>query len=222
MNQSSRDRNRIRSLHAGLAAAICCLAISGCSRGPSRVEVPSYDPAGSAARAMKAYDTNEDGFIAGDELDAAPGLKAAMKTFDADQDGKLSQQEISDRVAAWARMGVGITKFNCLVTLDGTPLEGATITFVPEKFLAHFLIEAQDVTNLVGTATPRIPKEKRPAPDTPPGMQVGLYQVVISKKKGSEELIPARYNTATTLGQEVSNDDWAIANNRVRFDLTSK
>lgn len=222
MNRSSRNRNNIRSIHAGLAAAAVGLALSGCSRGPSRVQVPSYDPTGSAARAMKAYDTNEDGFIAEDELDAAAGLKAAMRTFDSDQDGKLSQQEIADRVGAWARMGVGITKFNCLVTLDGTPLEGATVTFVPEKFLAQYLLEAQDVTNLVGTATPRIPKEMRPAPDTPPGIQVGLYKVMISKKRGSEELIPAKYNTATILGQEVSSDDWAIANNQVKFDLTSK
>ena len=226
MDHSNYLNNCIRSsrigLYRGLGIIGILLTVVGCSRGPSKVDVPSYDPRGAASRAMKEYDTNQDGFIAGEELDKAAGLKAAMKTFDSDQDGKISQQEITERVATWARMGVGITKFNCIVTLDGSPLEGATITFVPEKFLAELLQEAQDVTNLVGTATPRIPKEKRPSPDTPPGMQVGLYQVVISKKQGDEELIPAKYNTATTLGQEVANDDWAIANNRVQFNLTSK
>jgi hypothetical protein len=211
-----------RSLHTGLSAAGICLAVAGCSRGPTRLDAPDFDPAESAGRAMKQYDQNGDGFVAGDELEKAPGLKAAIKNLDMDDDGKVSEQEIADRVNTWLKMNVGLTKFSCLVTLDGTPLQGATVTFVPEEFLGGAVQQAEDVTTMVGSASPRIPKEKRPSPDSPPGMQLGLYQVQISLKQGDKETIPAKYNTQTVLGQEVSNDDWAIQNNQVRFNLTTK
>lgn len=214
----------LQSLCQRLPIALClfalCLAV-GCSGGSS-LEVPGYDPGGAASRAMKIYDKDGDGFVAGEELENAPGLKAAIKNLDSDDDGKVSQQEIADRVAAWAKMGLGVTMVKCLVTLDGAPLEGATIRFVPEEFMAGVIQEAVDVTTPVGSASPRIPKENRPSPDTPPGTQLGLYLVKISKEEGGKETIPAKYNTETILGQEVSNDDWAMLNNQVKFTLTTK
>lgn len=205
----------------GLGTAGVCAALVGCS-GSSTVEVPTYDPVGSAAKAMEIYDKDADGFVAGDELDNAPALKAAIKNLDANKDGKVSEQEISDRIRAWDKMSVGLTKFSCLVTMDGTPIQGASVIFVPEEFLGDAIQQAEDVTTMVGSAVPRIPKEKRPSPDTPPGVQLGLYKVQISKKEGEQEKIPAMYNSETTLGQEVSNDDWAIQNNKVQFNLKSK
>jgi hypothetical protein len=170
---------------------------------------------------MEIYDSNRDGFVADAELDKAPGLKAAIKNFDADRDGKVSEQEIAARVTAWEKMNIGLMSFGCEVTLDGAPLSGATITFDPEPFLKGVIQEASDVTTLGGTATPTIPKDKRPATDTPPGIQIGLYKVKITAGEGSGS-IPAKYNSDTILGQEVSQDDPSILNNRVRFNLTTK
>ena len=171
---------------------------------------------------MEIYDKDGDGFVAGEELDKAPGLKAAIKNLDTDKDGKVSGEEIAARVSAWQSQQIGLTMFTCDVLLDGRILEGATITFEPEEFLGGAVQEAADITNLVGMATPKIPKEKRPSPDSPPGMQAGLYKVRISKVVGGQETIPAQYNTATTLGKEVSSDDWALNNRQVRFEMKSK
>ncbi len=198
------------------------VAIVGCSRGPARIEAPTFDPSGSAARAMDIYDKDGDGFVAVEELENAPGLNAAIKNLDTNKDDKVSEQEIAERVRAWQEQQIGLTMFNCDVTMDGQALEGATVTFEPEEFLGGAVQEAVDITSLVGSASPRIPKEKRPSPDSPPGMQAGLYKVRISKIVGGQETIPAQYNTETILGKEVASDDWALNNRQVSFNMKSK
>jgi hypothetical protein len=55
-----------------------------------------------------------------------------------------------------------------------------------------------------------------PGPDgDPPGVAPGFYRVEITKPG---EIIPAQYNTATTLGQEVSLDNPDVQHG-VTFDL---
>jgi hypothetical protein len=205
----------------GLAVTGVCAALAGCSGGPTKIDVPAYDPSGAASRAMELYDKNSDSFIDEKELALAPGLKAALKNFDSNKDGKLSADEIAARVAVWEKMSIGLMRVSCEVTLDGGLLNGATVQFIPEEFMQGELQEASDISHL-GSASPTIPVEKRAAPDVPPGVQVGLYKVVISKKEGNKELIPSKFNTETILGQEVSPDDPAIRNNRVRFTLSTK
>lgn len=198
------------------------ISICGCSSGPTKVELPSIDPAGAAAQAMETYDTSGDGFIAGDELDSAPALKAAMETLDTDGDGKVSENEIAERIRFWQSTKVGLSSVRCKVTLNGQPLEGAVVTFEPESFLGDQVLEASDTTNFRGAASPHIPKENRPNKDTPPGIQYGLFKVRISKLVDGQETIPARFNTETTLGQQVSRDEPAILERRVIFKLKSK
>jgi hypothetical protein len=171
---------------------------------------------------MKMYDTDGDGFIAGEELDKAAGLKAAIKTFDADKDSKISEHEIADRVLAWKNQSIALLSFTCDVTLDGKPVEGATVTFEPDEFIGGVISSAVDVTNVIGTASPSVPKANRPSETTPPGVQAGTYKVKISKIVDGQETIPARYNVETILGQEVSTADWAIVNKQVRYNMTTK
>ncbi len=170
---------------------------------------------------MEIYDTDGDGFIAGEELERAPGLKAAMENLDTDKDGKVSEDEISARVAAWRSQGIGLMRFTCDVVLDGKGVEGAVVTMVPEEFLKNTIQEATGETDAFGTASPRIPKEKRPSPSDPPGVQSGIYHVKISKIVGGKETIPAKYNEETTLGQEVSMDDKSILNKQVVYSMKS-
>lgn len=216
---SQLDRSQVFRL--GLANAGLFLYL-GCSSGPAAVEVPSFDADGAATQALIKYDTDKDGFIAGQELEKAPGLNAAIKSFDTDGDGKLSGEEIANRILEWDKMSLGMMNLTCTVLMDGQPLTGATVTFVPEEFLGGVTQQASDVTSPIGTASPKVPKENRPSPDSPPGIQAGLYKVRISKMEGGTEAIPARYNTETTLGQQVSKDDPAITNKKVIFDLKSK
>lgn len=206
---------------AACLAACLTIWLAGCSSGPSKITAPSFDPSGSADQAMELFDKDGDGFLAGAELDAAPGIKAAMKTLDGDQDGKVTAEEINARIQAWVTRGVGLMGCACAVTLDGKPLDGATITFDPEPIFGDLLQPAMGpVTG--GTASPTIPKQNRIPADAPPGLRVGLYRVRISKPVNGVETIPAQYNKETTLGQQVSTDDPAIAGQRVRYELTSK
>jgi hypothetical protein len=111
-----------------------------------------------------------------------------------------------------------VINVRCEVTRGGKPLTGALVTFEPEEFLGDDIRAASGEVAATGLAMLSIPKESRPRADYPAGVQLGLYKVKITLP-GDEQRIPARYNTHTTLGQEVSYDDPSILNNRVRFEL---
>lgn len=205
------------ALGVGLLAAL-----AGCSGGPSRVTPPNISPSGAASEAMTAYDQDGDGFIAGAELDGAPSLKAAMGTLDTNNDGKVSESEIEERIDAWLETNVGITMTTARVTMDGKPVEGAKVTFEPEAFLGDGVKTAIGVTGGGGNTEPSIPKEQRPSADWPPGMQYGFYKIRVTKEANGAESIPAKYNTETTLGHEVSRDDAMVKAQLIKLDLTSK
>ncbi|TWU22564.1 hypothetical protein [Bythopirellula polymerisocia] len=197
--------------------------LGGCSGGvASRVTAPGYSPQQAASKAIEVYDTDKDGFVAGSELDNAPGLKAALKNLETDGDGKVSESEVAERVQAWENQGVGIMQFSCDVVLDGRGLEGATVTFEPDVFLEGVVEAGSATTDGFGSASPRIPKENRRSPTDPPGMQLGIYKVRISKIVGGKEIIPPQYNSETTLGQEVAKDDRSIMNKKMVFYLKSR
>ncbi len=171
---------------------------------------------------MELYDKDGDGFLAGAELDASPGIKAAMATIDADQDGKVTADEISERIKAWQATRYGVMSLGCVFTMDGQPLAGATVTFEPEPFLGNDIKAGIAETTSTGRILPSIPAEQRPTKDMPAGLQLGLYRVRVSKKVNGQETIPEKFNTETTVGQEISMDDPAVASQKVRFDLKSK
>lgn len=207
-----------------LKLALVCSTLGtllGCG-GPSAVPTPKFDPEGAAAKALELHDANGDGSIDSEELESAPALKGALRSLDADKDGQVSEAEIVERVKTWDRSQIGSTLFDCTVLLNGQPLEEAKVTFEPAEFLGEVVGEASGTTNMLGRASPKIPKEKRPTADFPPGMQAGAYIVRISKMVNGEETIPAKYNTESILGQEVSKDNWEINNKQVRFELKSK
>ncbi|MBX3432098.1 MAG: hypothetical protein KF847_02000 [Pirellulales bacterium] len=201
-----------------LAAAF----LTGCSSRPGAIDVPRFDPGAISAKAMELYDKDKDGFIAGSELLSAPGLNAAMKTIDTNGDQKIEVGEIAERVRMWGQMQIGLLSFQCSATLDGTPLVGAKVTFEPEEFMLGTIQAAEADLGALGVSSPTIPKEKRPSPDTPPGVQAGIYKVRISRIQDGKETIPAKYNTETILGQQVSKDDPGIMARRVNYALSSK
>jgi hypothetical protein len=209
-------RHSVAFTHCVLASSL--LSVIGCGQGPSRVEAPSLSPSRAGNLAIEEYDTDGDGYVGGGELDNAPSLKAALATLDSDSDGKVSADEVAERVQSWQNQKTGIMTVKCMVKLDGRPLEGAEVVFEPEAFLGSDIQAGSGTTNRFGIATPVIPKEKRPTPDTPPGLALGLYKVRITK--GGE--IPSRYNSETVLGQQLSSDELSLQNNSVQFDLESK
>lgn len=173
-------------------------------KSPPRIASPAFDPSVNSAKAMELYDTDKDGKISGEELDNAPGLKAALKVMKTDKEKGITKEQIADRLKKWLDSRIGRTSLSCIVQHNGKPLEGAKVKFIPEKFLKDALPETgEGVTNQNGMAMISVPTQ--PGPDSlPPGIPPGMYRVEITK---DGEAIPAKYNTETTLGQEVSLDN---------------
>jgi len=204
-----------------LVTCVVSVTLASCNSRPARIEQPYINASAAGDEAMEMYDTNGDGFVAGDELAKAPGLNAARKTIDANGDGRISADEVAARVQVWQEEKAALTNIRCVVQLDGRPLEGAEVVFEPEGFLGDEIETARGKVGARGSASISIPKAERPTPQTPPGLRLGLYKVRISKVVGGKEIVPARYNAETTLGQEVSLSTQASTRNGVQLDLKS-
>jgi hypothetical protein len=199
--------------------SLLLIAIASCQRGPATVKQPAINPSTAGKLAMDQYDTNHDGKVDGEELEKAPALKAALPRLDTNADGAVDADEVAARVNAWKAMQTGMTTAACHVTLDGQPLVGAKVTLEPEAFLGDEIKPAFATTDQFGSAAPNIPKDQRPDPKLPGGAHFGLYKVRISKIVNGKETIPARYNTETILGQEVSYDDPGMKSNNILYAL---
>jgi hypothetical protein len=172
--------------------------LSGCG-GSDALVAPSYSPESMAQEALAMYDTNHDGYLDAKEVERCPALKASFASIDKDGDHRLSAAEITDRIQSFQESQVALKSTHCQILLDGRPLRGATVTYVPEKFLGTSIKPASGVTDDGGGAGVTAEGEKLP------GVQPGFYRVQVSKKNASgQETIPARYNQDTTLGTEVN------------------
>ncbi|HEX5103884.1 MAG TPA: hypothetical protein VFV87_08750 [Pirellulaceae bacterium] len=173
-------------------------AISGCG---ARVRPPAFSPSAASAAAIKQLDTSGSDQLEAEELRQAPGLAAALDRADADKSGTLSQGEIRDRIASYGASRVGLMPFTCTVRLDGRELAGAEVKLVPEAFLASALKPAIATTSETGVAAPVVEGEQFAA------MPCGMYRVEISQRDAAgAQIVPARYNVRTELGQEIAPD----------------
>lgn len=167
----------------------------GCDGGKSGpVSKASYDPEKSAQSALDEFDTNRDGFVAGAELDASPGLRACLGRADADRDKKLSKDEMITRFKTYADANFGASGINVRVSLNDSPVAGAKVTFVPEKFFDGSIKGGSGTTDATGLANiERV--------DGVPGLSPGLYRISIEGP-----LVPADYSLRPLLGHEVTAD----------------
>jgi EF hand len=180
-------------------AIVAVLLLTGCSMKPSRVSTPTWDPDGFADAILAKLDKNKDGSLAKSELAAVPGLAWGAKAIDTDKNGSLSRDELIARFALYKKMRIGLTSPFMQLTYKGQPLNGVTVTLVPEFFLEGLIEPAIGETYEVGYVYPRVAGLK------PPGARVGYYRVVVESPKVK---IPAKYTKAETtpLGVEVSPD----------------
>ena len=184
----------IKMLVLGLIVAL------GCTRGPSRLQPPSINASSAGSEAIAMYDADKDGKISGPELDKCPALKAAMAQIDKTGEGAITANMITERIKAWQNSKLGRTSLSCTVLHNGRPLSDAEVRFVPEKFLGENVKIAQGKTYQSGVAMISVETTDR---SDSPGIGPGLYRVEITK---AGKNIPAKYNTETTLGQEVALD----------------
>jgi hypothetical protein len=208
-----------KTLSFGVLVAGVAAVFAGCNFGPSAVRPPAIDPSRAGSEAIVSYDSNHDGVILGGELEHAPAIKAALARLDTNGDGGVSADEVAARVKAWKDMQSGMTSVRMHLTLDGQPLVGAKVTLQPEAFLGNEIKVATGTTTQFGDVSPTIAPEDRPAPNLPGGAHFGLYKVIVSSVVNGKEIIPTRYNSETTLGQEVSYDDPGMKSNNITFAL---
>jgi hypothetical protein len=206
--------------------AVACLILpivfTSCFSGSKTVKQPTINASSAGTLAIQEYDKDGDGKVAGDELEKAPALKSALKNLDTNGDGAVTADEVTARVNVWKEMKTAMAAVQCKVTLDGEPLGGATVVFEPEAFLGENIKKAEDVSTMYGDAAPTIAPEDRPDPKLPGGVNLGLYKVRISKMVNGKDIVPARYNKETILGQEVSYDAPEIRSRKMVFALKSK
>jgi hypothetical protein len=183
-------------------ALTACALLGGCdSAARGRIEAPALSPSDAADKALAEYDTNHDRLLDAGELEKCPPLKNSLEKFDRNGDGKLSAEEIAERFKLYRQSRIGLMTVVCQVYLDNHPLGGATVTFVPEIFLGPAFKPARGVSAEDGSV-PLLAEGQ-----TIEGVPCGLYRIEVSKKDtAGRELIPARYNAQTTLGQEVAPD----------------
>jgi hypothetical protein len=194
----------------------CAVAVSGCGcRKMRRLPLPEINASSAKSKAMEQYDTNGDGRIEGEELENAPSLEWAVekgKRIDANEDGALTGAEIGDRIKDWLGSNTARISVICMVKKGGAPVEGATVTFDPEKFLGDKIQPSTGVTDASGSAEISIPLKNE---DPYKGVAPGLYLVRITKE-GAD--IPEKYNTQTIFGIEVAGDSEGLVGD-VLFDI---
>ena len=182
---------------------IAVLIAAGCSDRPKAIATPDVDPEGAAASAIEEFDRDSDGRLAKDELSAAPMLASVVPQYDKNGDGALDADEIASGIGTWEETGVAVRPVPFMVTLNGRPLSGATIRFVPAGFLNDAIKGATGETGPGGGGHLAIAREDLP-PNSPnmPLVQPGFYRVEITHPKAK---IPAKYNTQSTLGIEITS-----------------
>ncbi|MGA2032568.1 MAG: carboxypeptidase-like regulatory domain-containing protein [Thermoguttaceae bacterium] len=178
-----------------LVVGLGLLGPAGCG---SRVRaiVPPGIASDAAKRAIETYDLDKNGYLDAGELEKAPAIRAAFP-----DSNKVTEEDIAARIASWKEAKVGRVPFIVAVLHNGQPLPGATVSLVPESFLGSELETAVGTTDQSGRTMPTVPAH---GSDNLPGVAPGFYRVEVTK---AGETIPAKYNTATTLGGEVPQMD---------------
>jgi len=191
------------------------LLAAGCSGGGDQ-KVPTISPRDAANQALAEYDTNKDGALDAKELEACPAMLGALKRLDKDGDGRVTADEIADRLTFFKEQGA-LSDVSVELMFDGRPVQGATVTLVPEKFMGSAAKSASAVTDEMGAGY--FKTEGSEYVQVP----LGYYRVQVSKNTQGRETIPSKYNAQTVLGYEVSPDvEGRGTGNTLRLRLTSR
>lgn len=180
--------------------------VVGCSSQPARVRPVDIDPSDASSAAIEMYDKDGDGSLAAAEIDAVPGIKKHLGKYDANSDGQVSRDEIQNRLQSMIDEKTALLGATFVIHLDGQPLEGATVELVPEGYLGENVKPAEGMTGPTGLtrlshADEFLPKTANGRPLA--GVFAGTYKLQITHPSRS---IPTKYNTATTIGEEIAFD----------------
>lgn len=201
----------------GCELVLVCLLLTsaGClNKTAPRAPQAEFDPA-AGVKAMEMYDTNKDGKISGEELDKCPAIKAALSRIDPTGQNIVTADAIDARVQKWIESKLACRPYNCMITHNGQPFAGATVTFIPEKFLGDKVPKATGKTGKDGRVSISLHKA---SPTDPQGVGPGFYRIVITKEGVS---IPDKYSTeaGAVFGDEVARDTTMVSVVPITFDM---
>jgi hypothetical protein len=194
--------NKVRAAEVYRFWGFAILLLVGCNRGPGAIKPPDVDADDAAQAAIEQYDGDGDGQLSSEEWSKSPALQSVAAQYDTGHDGALSADEVGSGIDVWKRTGVGVRLVPFAVQWNGRPLAGATVRLVPAPFLGESIKAASGETNQNGAGQLNLAPQDRPknAPNMAL-MQPGLYHVEITHPSVT---IPAKYNTQTTLGIEIT------------------
>ena len=114
----------------------------------------------------------------------------------------MSADELQARFEKFEAAGVAVRTPSYVVMYRGRPLAEADVKFIPEPFLEDVIEPAHGKSEADGSVLPTGPIEGVV------GMRPGYYRVEVTSPHVE---LPAKFNSATTLGVEVPlpMDDWA-------------
>jgi hypothetical protein len=148
---------------------------------------------------MAQYDLNKDGKLDLEELRRCPALLRSLESMDLNKDGCLDLKEIEERLKRFEN-GIALMMAPCRVVRENQPVEGVKVTLVPETFHGDSLKPASGTSDATGNVNLVIEGQSEV------GVQAGFYRVQVSALDGSgKETLPARFNTDTVLGWEISS-----------------
>jgi hypothetical protein len=199
-----------------LSVAAC---LAGCSGRPAAVKPVDIDAGDASSKAMAEYDKSGDGKLDDAELAAVPALLKYKSIYDKNSDGAIDESEIAARIAQWEEQGLGFRQLNAAVFLDGQPLMGAEVELIPEPYLAPSVKPAKGASDGFGIAAMAMAREDMPpqlANLSVEGVTGGTFKVKVTHPS---KKIPAKYNTETTLGEEVAFD---TVRERITIEMSTR
>lgn len=187
-----------RHFALGCAGLLSLLASAGCGSRRAEWQIPpQLDPRAVTQAIMQIADGNGDGFLEEQELAAVPAMRDVRAAADSDHDGRLIASEIKGWLGLVKQESVGAREVRLKITRRGQPVADLLVKLVPEACMGGTIEPAEGVTYLDGVTLLNIPGRRTT------GIRNGLYRVEITGTGPGGLPIPAKYNTASTLGLAV-------------------
>jgi hypothetical protein len=133
-----------------LLIVMLSIGVIGCGGGVDKQLSREAAPVDAAAGAVQTYDKDGDGQISAEELKDAPALAAGAMRIDSNQDGMLSKDELQARFEAYENHS-DLIAVAVNVAAKRRPLPGATVTLTPEPYMGEGLQSYTGVTTEGGS-----------------------------------------------------------------------
>jgi hypothetical protein len=191
------------SIGSGWQWSLLLLAgLIGCTGRKARVGIGLGEPAETTKAMFQALDNNSDGSIQGDELGGCPGLAASLGAWDTDGNKGVSTAEAQQQFEKWKAMRVGAINASTTLNLNGNPLRGAKVEWVPESWMGSNFPTATSTTDPSGRAIAKVAASGDRDASLGDGLPPGFYRLVITHPE-----VPEKYRVNSQAGIMIAPND---------------